>query len=109
VDERARRVGENEALFRAVNEQVRELNRRFDAPDGLVVVCECGLFDCMERLELRADEYEALRASGTRFAVKAGHVAPDVERVVDRKERFWVVEKIEEDPARLARETDPRG
>ena len=42
-DERARRVGLNEAIFRQVNEQIRGLNREFGAEHGtMTAICECG-------------------------------------------------------------------
>jgi hypothetical protein len=55
------------------------------------------------------EEYEALRAKGTRFAVMPheDHVYPDVELVVERHDRCWVVEKIGV-AARVAEEIDPR-
>ena len=43
-----------------------------------------------------------LRAEPTRFAVKPGHELPDVERVVERHESYFVVEKAEGEAARLA-------
>jgi hypothetical protein len=111
MDERARRVGENEVLFRTVNEEVQALDRRFGARTGaqtMEIVCECGRTDCMERIELLPDMYEALRADGARFAVKPGHVVPEVEEVAERQDRYWVVRKREGGPAELARSADPR-
>jgi hypothetical protein len=41
-DERARRVGLNEAIFRQVNEQIRDLIRGFGTEQGTMsVICEC--------------------------------------------------------------------
>jgi hypothetical protein len=53
-------------------------------------------------------EYEALRAEPTRFAVVPGHEVPDVERVVDRRPKYLVVEKDDDDAEEVARESDPR-
>src|SRR5215210_2056957 len=111
MNERERRVGENEALFRAVNDEVRALDERFGArpePAVMSIICECGRADCMEHLELERDEYEAVRAEGALFAIKPGHELPDTEDVVDRRGAFWVVKKHEDGPAQLARSTDPR-
>jgi hypothetical protein len=41
MDERERRIGLNEALFREVNEAVSDINADFEAPD-FEIVCECG-------------------------------------------------------------------
>jgi hypothetical protein len=109
MDERARRIGENEAVFRTVNEEVQGLNERFSADSGTMsMICECGRVDCMERIDLHAGEYESLRRDATRFAIKPGHETPDVESVVERHDRFWVVKKDEGEPAEIARSTDPR-
>jgi hypothetical protein len=53
------------------------------------------------------DEYEALRAEPTRFAVKPGHVLPDQERIVEERPGYAVVEKIGHAGERAA-ELDPR-
>jgi hypothetical protein len=109
MDERARRVGLNEALFRTVNDEVHGLNERFSVvADPVSVVCECGKADCTERLELRANEYEQMRSDPTHFAVKPGHEVPDVEAVIERHGGYLVVEKRPGGPAELARTTDTR-
>jgi hypothetical protein len=109
MDERARRIGENEILFRDVNERVTEVSGAFAVvlPD-LEIVCECGALTCTERIRISAEEYARLRADGARFAVKPGHEIPDVETVVERHGGYDVVEKDEGDPATLARSYDPR-
>jgi hypothetical protein len=53
-------------------------------------------------------EYEALRKDGTRFAVVPGHEVPDIERVVERHQAYWVVEKQDPEAKEVARERDPR-
>jgi hypothetical protein len=107
VQERAAR---NQALFRQVNERIETLNESF----GVVIpmgewVCECADEACAVPVELTIDEYEAVRAYGNRFVVAPAdeHVVPDVELVVMRDERYWVVEKFGESGA-LAAELDPR-
>lgn len=108
MGERARRVGENEALFRSVNEEVRSLNETFLVRDTLRIVCECGEQSCIEQIEIEPAAYEALRADPTLFAVKPGHEATDVETVVARHEGYLVVCKDRGEPEKIARETDPR-
>ena len=109
MEDRARRVGLNEALFRTVNDEVHGLNERFPSVgDPMSVVCECGSADCNERLELRAAAYEQIRSDPTHFAVKPGHEAPDVEDVVERHDGYVVVQKQPGEPAQLARGTDTR-
>ena len=109
IGERARRIGENEALFRSVNEQVRGLNETFLVQSTLRVVCECGNQTCIEQTELSPTEYEAVRSDPSLFIVKPGHDDPDVETVVERRDGYHVVRKAPGAPRRIARETDPRG
>ena len=104
-----RRAGENEALYREVNERVRDLNETFEIEDERVeFVCECGRLECRERISLTLAEYERLRGDPHRFAVVPGHEMTDVERVVAEHERYAVVEKDEGEPAKLAEREDPR-
>jgi hypothetical protein len=105
VDERTERIGRNEDLFRKVNDQIEGVNEAFGMITGTMnVLCECGKLDCMEQIELTIDEYRELRAEPTHFAVKPGHELPDVEDVVTRTDRYYVVAKAEGEPARLARD-----
>ena len=109
MDARQTRIGENEALFRQVNERVKQLNVGFSAVlEHGEFVCECGDEKCTERVRLTPEEYERVRADPTHFVVKPGHVAPDVEDVVYENERYQVVRKRPGGPAELASEHDPR-
>ena len=93
----AERVGKNEALFREVNERIRELNEVFDSESASELtdfVCECSLEDCRDYVRLTLAEYRDVRADATRFLVAPGHVwAPDAEDAVTRHRRYWVVQK----------------
>jgi hypothetical protein len=71
-------------------------------------VCECGLETCVERIEMTIDEYLHIRQDPTTFAVVGGHERPEIERVVERTDRFNVIRKREGDPADLARR-EPAG
>ena len=47
MDDRERRLGLNEAMFREVNERVEEVNQAFGAITGeFDIFCECGLPRC---------------------------------------------------------------
>jgi hypothetical protein len=102
------RIAQNEALFRQVNERVRDVSEGFAAldPSPIDFVCECGSRDCTEPISLTLPEYEAVRAHPDRFAVVPGHVIPEVERVVSQHGSYVVVEKFPRE-AKVARETDP--
>jgi hypothetical protein len=107
---REERKGLNEAVFREVNERIENLAETFDLKsEQLDLVCECADASCVERISMSHGEYEQLRSDPHLFAVYPGHEQTDVDRVVDRLERYHVVEKLEGAPARIAEETDPRG
>jgi hypothetical protein len=104
-DEHERRVGKNQSVFREVNEHENETN---DNGLWLEFVCECA-DACQTPLELTPEEYEQVRRQSTHFIVIPGedHVVPDVERVIEQRQRYWVVEKLGE-AADVARHLDPR-
>jgi len=110
MDERARRIGKNEALFRTVNEQVEDLQRGMAAvsDDRMHIVCECGNINCVERLAVPISKYEEVRSDTALFFIVPGHEKPDVEDVVESTDGFEVVRKKQGDPADFAEETDPR-
>ena len=104
VDARARRAGENEALFRQVNDQIRELDRRLTVGEEETYgfVCECADGHCLERIQLSIGEYERIHSDPTRFAVVDGHEDTSVETVVERREGYSVVRKHPGGQAELA-------
>ncbi|HEX9417256.1 MAG TPA: hypothetical protein VF895_11190 [Gaiellaceae bacterium] len=104
----------NETLFRNLNERLKEIDDGLDtAVVGAAVVdreeflCECGALDCMARLEMTRQEYEAVRAHPARFIVLGDHVDDAIETVVETHARYTVVQKHGEE-ADIARGTDPR-
>jgi hypothetical protein len=107
--ERMRRIGLNEAIFREVNERVEAISDTLKAAnDTLLLVCECGDSDCMERIQMPRVDYEELRSDPALFATVPGHAAESVESVVARRAAFDVVRKHRGLPEQLAVETDPR-
>jgi hypothetical protein len=99
------RVAMNEATFRKVNEGM-EAGR--DAGGRLTFLCECGRLGCNTLIELTREEYEHVRADPRRFALVDGHEMPDVEEVVERRERYVLVEKRGDPEAEVVENTDPR-
>jgi hypothetical protein len=109
MDERKRRVGRNEALFRQVNEELETLERLTRTTgQTLGIVCECGDLRCRERIEVAVAAYERVRGESNLFLVIPGHEIPSSEEVVQSTDRYNVVRKREGEPARLAETTDPR-
>jgi hypothetical protein len=109
MDEQKRRIGVNEAVFREANERIEDLNETFATiTDKLVLVCECGDAQCVEKISMTRSAYEELRADATQFVVVPGHETADVEEVVARREGYDVVKKVDGIPRRIAELTDPR-
>jgi hypothetical protein len=94
-DWRQKRIADNEASFRDINERLEEgLRQVRHTPELLQFICECGDRGCESSVRLTFDEYEALRRDSRRFAVVPGHVFLETERVVASNDRYEVVEKI---------------
>jgi hypothetical protein len=108
-DRRKDALAKNEALFRAVNEQVEAIDRQAATPrDELTsFLCECSRTECLERVALTPAEYEGVRSSPIRFVLAPGHEIPEIEVVIQETDRYSVVEKVEGERS-LARDTDPR-
>src|SRR3954468_21246094 len=99
------RVAMNEATFRKVNEGMESGQE----PSGLLTfVCECGRLGCNKLISLTRDEYEAVRGNSRRFALVDGHEIDEVEDVVERFDRYTVVEKRGKPEAEVVEHTDPR-
>ena len=106
---REERIGLNEAVFREVNERIEDLAEGFGiTSQPLDLVCECGDASCLERISMSQAEYERVRSESHRFAVYPGHEVPGVEKVVDRRGGYAIVEKDEGAPEQIAEQTDPR-
>ena len=109
MEERERRIGMNEALFREVNERLQELAEGFaHTPEKLDLICECGNASCASRIEMDPEEYQKVRSDSTTFAIIKGHAIPDVEEIVERRAGYDVVRKTGSEAERVAEKTDPR-
>jgi len=104
MTDRTARVGVNEALFREVNERIDRLQDQLGNSGSFEIVCECGDSGCTQRFAITSEAYEALRRDDRRFAVVPGHELADVERTVERHERYFVVEKTDPEAVEAAEE-----
>ena len=103
--EGTQRVAMNEATFRNVNEGM-EVGQ---GPSGLLTfVCECGRLGCNKLIQLTRGEYENLRKNPRRFAIVDGHEILEAEEIVERHDRYAVVEKAAGPEAEIVEHTDPR-
>lgn len=98
----------NEALFRDVNERVRAIAAVHGDDNHIYeFYCECSNADCTFQLRATLAQYEGVRAHPKRFLIAVNHALPEIERVVEQNEQWWVVEKQGE-PGELVAELDPR-
>jgi hypothetical protein len=98
VDERLERQARNESLTRTVNEQVAVIDSRASSWAGSEQLfdfhCECGRPEgCSERLRMTLVEYERVRQQADRFVVVPGHETGELEIVIERDDRFCIVDK----------------
>ena len=100
--------GKTEALFREVNERIAESAEGFDHSQP-EFICECGDPTCTHRVQASLDEYEEVRADGATFLLAPGHDDKEIERVVARRgRRFIVVEKVQRTARAIVRRLNPR-
>ena len=105
----AGKLGRNEALFRQVNERLKELGEGFSVvAERADFVCECSDERCVQPIQLTLDEYERVRSDPRWFVIVRGHERPEIEAVAwDVGDSVLVVEKDDE-AADVAIAEDPR-
>lgn len=99
------RAARNEVVFRQVNEEVASLGQGSGVFGSFV--CECSDTSCVERIDVSLHDYEAVRANPRRFMVRPGHERTELERVVESRDGYLVVEKVG-DAGAVAERTAPR-
>jgi hypothetical protein len=108
VNGREERITTNEIMFREVNERIDDLAEKTSTVALLDYVCECGQPSCTAKIPLSQDEYESVRRDGQRFVTLPGHQTTTLERVVERNDRYQIVEKVDGEAADRVEATDPR-
>ena len=101
------RKARTESAFREVNERIAENAERFEA-GSTEFICECDDPQCVHRLEATLEEYEEVRQDGTTFLIAPGHGDGSIERVVDHRGHFMIVEKVHVAARALVRRLNPR-
>jgi hypothetical protein len=107
VDEREKRMAQNEALFREVNERVKETADELRSDSPFQYFCECANADCTFQITLTSAQYESVRKDPTQFAVLPLHYTPEVEALVSEHDEYWIVRKTGE-AGEYAEKLDPR-
>lgn len=97
---------ENEVIFRKANEHAinqleeilqsakdnKELARETKIP--LFFFCECSDETCRLRIRMTPKTYKQTHADSSCFIVLPGHNSPDIEDIVKKHKKYYVVEKI---------------
>lgn len=91
------RLAQNRAIFREVNERVRELSLEQELVPWIEraeYFCECGEAGCLERIELTPAEFEAARSDESTFVISPRHVSP-VFAIVEEMRDYLIVERCD--------------
>lgn len=107
MDARERRLAENEALFREVNERVDAMAHQLGPDFAYEYLCECANADCTFRLTLPTAVYESVRADPKQFVLLPLHYTPEIEELIVQEEGYWVVRKSGE-AGEYVEHLDPR-
>ena len=108
MDAREKRMTENEALFREVNERVEAVASELGVNIPHEFFCECANAACTFRLTLPIEVYESVRADPRQFVVLPLHYTPEVEELVAEESAYWIVRKTGE-AGEYVDHLDPRG
>ena len=85
-------------MYRAVNREIEQASEQLGegSEDRIEVLCECGEDGCSATIELTPREYDDAHRERDRFLVVPGHEDGQIEHVVERAERYLVVDKFGE-------------
>ncbi len=100
------RLAKNEILFRAVNERLDDIGDAVPWREETEYLCECSDTSCIETISLKKEEYEQARSRPTVFFVVPGHERPALEKIIEEREHYLLVEKVVAVNAVI--EADPR-
>jgi hypothetical protein len=102
-----RLIEANEARFRQVNEAISRGQWPGEGDEAVGFRCECGNLGCNGIVELTFPDYQRVRDHPRRFIVLPGHQREEVERVVETRSGYLVIEKTD-DAGEPPEATDPR-
>jgi hypothetical protein len=98
VNERDERIAKNETIFREANRELERADRAEGATLGelIEVLCECGRPRCGGVIALTVADYDGVHAQADRFVVLRGHENDEIEKVVEERAGYLVVDKFGE-------------
>jgi hypothetical protein len=96
-----RKLAENEVIFRQANLNVAEFMVEGEGEDTKTVIpfyCECSNRNCRKRIRLTPKKYQAFHQKRRYFIAIDGHEIPAIEKIIQKKDGFNVIEKFGEPP-----------
>jgi hypothetical protein len=98
MDERDKRIAKNETVLRATNREMERADQAEGATLGelIEVLCECGRQGCGGVITMTVADYDAAHSQADRFVVLRGHESTEIEKVVEERAGYVVVDKIGE-------------
>jgi hypothetical protein len=91
VNDRTRRVADNEQRFRVFNDQVRQVRAELDTTSTFA--CDAATPAAPPGSTSPRTSTPTIRTNLRWFAVLPGHDTPDLERVLGRTSRYLLVQK----------------
>jgi hypothetical protein len=98
MEERHERIAKNETVFRAANREIEHAEKEAGGGAGKIieVLCECGREECSGLIALTVADWEGAHSQDDRFVVLQGHESAEIERVVEERAGYFVVDKFGE-------------
>lgn len=98
MEPRFERIAKNQEVFRAANREIQHAEQEAggDNNSQIEVLCECGRDGCSGVITLTVGEYEGAHSQEDRFVVLRGHESEEIERVVEERGTYLVVDKFGE-------------
>ncbi len=98
MDERDERIAKNETVFRAANREIEHAEQEEGGGThrAIEVLCECGRPGCTGLIGLTIAQYNDVHSQDDRFVVLRGHENPKLEKVVEERPDYLVVDKFGE-------------
>jgi hypothetical protein len=102
------RYGRHEAAQQCAAQDANEAVERANATERAGLRCECGDPTCLAPVEMTHDEYEAVRAYGSRFLIEPNHENPESSWVLSENARFAVIDVVAGDARSHVQARNPR-
>ena len=94
-ESREQRQAQNQSIFRAVNQRIKDLSEKLlGAGSDVDFVCECDDPACIKRMRMRLAEFTEFDRMENCFIVVPGHEDAEVEEVMTRHKNYLVVAKV---------------